>query len=133
MSDPNAPQFYLVEVELAKHNFFSHIFPQITKFFAFYKNHKQQKSLIESLLGLIEKDKGLKNEFKKLIGNQEIYKFIIDLLDNSQNILLIIDGEKKELPEITNTYTITPCKVGFILLALSLYFLFTPYEEGDDI
>lgn len=84
-------------------------------------------------MGLIEKDKGLKNEFKKLIGNQEIYKFIIDLLDNSQNILLIIDGEKKELPEITNTYTITPCKVGFILLALSLYFLFTPYEEGDDI
>ena len=53
------------------------------------------ESSVESLLGLIEKDKGLKNEFKKLIGNQEIYKFIIDLLDNSQNILLIIDGEKK--------------------------------------
>jgi len=100
MSDPNAPQFYLVEVELAKHNFFSHIFPQITKFFAFYKNHKQQKPLIESLLGLIEKDKGM---------------------------------ERKSNYTITNTYTITPCKVGFILLALSLYFLFTPYEEGEDI
>jgi len=69
--------------------------PTNNKVFCLYKNHKHQKSLIESLLGLIEKDKGLKNEFKKLIGNQEIYKFIIDLLDNSQNILLIIDGEKK--------------------------------------
>jgi hypothetical protein len=33
LSDLNDPQFYLVEVELAKHSFNSHIFPQITKFF----------------------------------------------------------------------------------------------------
>ena len=32
-NDPTDPQFYIVEVELVSHNFFSHVFPQITKFF----------------------------------------------------------------------------------------------------
>ena len=35
LSNTSDPQFYLIEVELAKHSFHSHIFPQITKFFAF--------------------------------------------------------------------------------------------------
>jgi len=38
LSDKDNPEFYLVEVELAKHDFFNHIFPQITKFFGFFKN-----------------------------------------------------------------------------------------------
>ena len=37
LSDDSEPQFYIIEVELAKHSFNSHIFPQITKFFSFFK------------------------------------------------------------------------------------------------
>jgi hypothetical protein len=36
LKDVASPEFYLVEVELAKHDFYRHIFPQITKFFAFF-------------------------------------------------------------------------------------------------
>ena len=45
--------------------------------------------------------------FKKFLGENEIYKFIKDLLDESQNILLVIDGEKNELPDVMETYTDT--------------------------
>jgi len=107
LSDKNDPQFYLVEIELKTHSFFSHIFPQITKFFAFYKNHKMQKSLVEKLFSIINTDEQLKNEIKSHLGDQEIYKFLSDIIENSQNILLIIDGEKKELPEIIDTYSDT--------------------------
>ena len=107
LSDKNDPQFYLVEVELSTHSFFNHIFPQITKFFAFYKNHKMQKSLVEKIFSIINTDDQLKNEIKSQIGNQEIYKFLSDIIENSQNILLIIDGDKKELPEIIDTYSDT--------------------------
>ncbi|MDA3780926.1 MAG: hypothetical protein PF487_12015, partial [Bacteroidales bacterium] len=41
-SEKNNPEFYLIEVELSKHSFFNHIFPQITKFFAFFKNSLSQ-------------------------------------------------------------------------------------------
>jgi hypothetical protein len=43
LNDPENAEFYLIEVELAKHSFYNHIFPQITKFFAFYKNPVSQK------------------------------------------------------------------------------------------
>ena len=110
-SDKNTPEFYLVEVELVKHNFFNHIFPQITKFFAFFKNLDSQRKLIEKLYATFENDEELRKELKSKIGKKEIFKFIKDTIENSQNILLIIDGEKKELPEITETYTDTWGKI----------------------
>ena len=106
-SDKNNPEFYLVEVELVKHSFFNHIFPQITKFFAFFKNPASQGKLIEKLYTIFESDEPLRKELKTKIGSKEIFKFVKDTIENSQNILLIIDGEKKELPEIIETYTDT--------------------------
>ncbi len=106
-SDKKNPEFYLVEVELTKHSFFGHIFPQITKFFAFFKNPSSQGKLIEKLYSIFDNDDELQQELKSKIGNKEIFKFLKDIIENSQNILLIIDGEKKELPEITETYTDT--------------------------
>ncbi|MCK4406197.1 MAG: hypothetical protein KAV44_00835 [Bacteroidales bacterium] len=106
-SDKKNTEFYLVEVELVKHSFFNHIFPQITKFFAFFKNPSSQGKLIEKLYSIFDNDEEIKKELKSNIGNKEIFKFIKDTIENSQNILLIIDGEKKELPEITETYADT--------------------------
>ena len=107
LSDKKNPEFYIVEVELAKHDFYSHIFPQITKFFGFYKNFKSQNELVEKIFQFISNDEDLKKEFKKFLGEKEIYKFVKDTLDRSQNVLLIIDGDKKELPEIIDTYSDT--------------------------
>ena len=105
--DPKNPEFYIVEVELSNHDFFRHIFPQITKFFAFFKNPDSQGKLIEKLYNIFEKDDILRNDLKARIGNKEVFKFLKDTIENSQNILLIIDDEKNELPEITETYTDT--------------------------
>jgi predicted transport protein len=105
--DPSDPQFYLVEVELTKHSFFSHIFPQVTKFLAFFKNTQLQKSLVGKIFSIIDGDAALKNEFKQYLGQTEIYKFLSDIVEASQNILLISDGRIPELTEITATYTDT--------------------------
>lgn len=106
-SDATDPQFYIVEVELVEHSFFNHIFPQITKFFAFYKNTRLQKSLVDKLFALIDEDDELRSQFKQFLGRREIYKFLSDVIDSSQNILLIADGPIKELPEIMDTYSDT--------------------------
>lgn len=110
-SDKNNIEFYLVEVELVKHSFFGHIFPQITKFFAFFKNQSSQAKLIEKIYKIFEADAELRRELKSFIGNKEIFKFIKDSIENSQNILLILDGEKNELPEIIETYADTWGKI----------------------
>jgi len=107
LADKDNPEFYLVEAELVSHDFFKHIFPQITKFFGFFKNSKSQADLVEKIFSIITNDNELKKEFKKYLGDKEIYKFIKDTVERSQNILLIIDGDKKEMPEITETYADT--------------------------
>ena len=115
LSDQDNFEFYIVEVELEKHDFYNHIFPQITKFFAFFKNSKRQKELVEKLFSTINTDSALKRQFKKYLGDQEIFKFLSDLIDSSQNILLVIDGAKPELPEISDTYSDTWGKMVRVL------------------
>jgi len=100
----DSPEFYLVEIELAKHDFYRHIFPQVTKFFAFYRNSKAQNELIEKVFSFTQLNKALEDEFKKFLKGKEIFKFIKDTIENSQNILIVIDEMKPELPEMTDTY-----------------------------
>lgn len=104
LSDINNPEFHIVEAELAKHSFFNHIFPQITKFFAFFKNSESQGKLIEKLYSILIDDSEIHRAFKSKIGNREIFKFLKDTVENSQSILIIIDHEKSEFPEIIQTY-----------------------------
>ncbi|MFA7566605.1 MAG: DUF5655 domain-containing protein [Alkalispirochaeta sp.] len=114
-TDMQNPEFYLVEVELASHDFYNHIFPQITKFFAFFKNSERQKELVEKLFSIIKSDETLKKRFKSYLGREEVYKFLSDLIDSSQRILLVIDGKKPELPEIIATYSDTWGKMVRVL------------------
>ena len=109
--DEENPEFYLVEVELAKHDFFKHIFPQITKFFAFFKNTTSRNNLVDKLFQLIKSNPELEEEFKKYLGKKEIYKALKDTIENSQNILLVLDENKPELQEVFETYTDTWDKI----------------------
>lgn len=107
LADRENPEFYVVETELAAHDFFGHIFPQVTKFFAFFNDNQSETKLVEIIFSTINNDSALKKEFKKYLGEQEVYKFIKDTVDDSQNILLIIDDDKMELPDIMRVYTDT--------------------------
>ena len=116
LSDKDNPEFYIVEVETAKHDFYNHIFPQVTKFLGFYKSPKSQSDLVEKIFSFITNDNDLRKEFKKYLGEKEIYKFLKDTTQRSQNILLVIDGEKQELPEIMETYSDTWGKMVKVII-----------------
>jgi len=105
--DEENPEFYLVEIELEEHDFYKHIFPQITKFFAFFKNSASRNNLIERLFHLIKSNQVLEDELKKYLGSKEIYKALKDTIENSQNILLVLDEYKPELQDLFETYTDT--------------------------
>jgi hypothetical protein len=107
LAEPENPEFYLVEVELVKHDFYKHIFPQLTKFFSALKNQQSISELVEKIFQIIKNDYTIFQEFKSHIKENELYKFIKDTVEKSQNILLILDGEKEELPEIMDTYSET--------------------------
>jgi predicted transport protein len=91
-------------VELAKHDFYRHIFPQITKFFSFFSNSKSRNDLLDKIYTIIESNINIKNDIKRLCKGKEVYKLLKDSIDENQNILLILDENKPELPEIFDTY-----------------------------
>ncbi|OGJ86549.1 MAG: hypothetical protein A2487_13415 [Candidatus Raymondbacteria bacterium RifOxyC12_full_50_8] len=104
LSDANNPQFYLIEIELSHHRFYDHIFPQLTKFIAFFKSSESRKSLIDKLFEIVTQTPDLNNEFKRLLGGREIFKTITDGVENSQNVLLILDEIKQEIDETKKAY-----------------------------
>lgn len=136
LSDIENPNFYLVEIELASHDFYRHVFPQITKFFAFFKSDKNRTELVEKIFSIVNSDPDLKQELKVFLGEKEIYKFIKDVVEDSQHILLIMDGDKKELPEIIETYGDTWGKIVRLLILKKfvndkecIYFLNPEFER----
>lgn len=95
--------FYLVEVELAKHDAYDHILPQITKFFNAL-TEKSKKELIESIDHIVSTDDKLKKEFQERNKGKEIHRTISDIINNSSKILLIIDDNNPSLREISSLY-----------------------------
>jgi predicted transport protein len=104
LNDKNNPEFYLVEVELQRHDFWKHIFPQLTKFFAFYRNPKSTSKLIEQLFDFIRANQSIKKEFEQYLAGKELFKSIKDAVENSQNILLVADDLIPEVEEVQDTY-----------------------------
>ena len=102
--DPEDFKFYIVEIELSKHSFYKHIFPQITKFIAFFRSPDKKRLLTEEIYNLIDNNSVLKQAVTKYIKTQELYKFVTDLIKDSENILIVIDDEKPEFEEILKTY-----------------------------
>lgn len=107
-SDPEDPRFFIVEVELQSHDFYRHIFPQITKFFSFIRSSTaDQAKLVDSLYRVIDSSEDYKASFKKFLKGKELFKFLKDVIEDSSDVLLIIDGKKSEIDEIKVTYSET--------------------------
>ena len=97
-----------IEVELSKHGFYRHIFPQITKFFSFLRTGaSNQIELVEKMYNVISDDENLFIRFKEKIKDIDLYKFLKDTIENSQDILILIDKDLPEFKDIQETYTDT--------------------------
>ena len=107
-SDMNDIKFYLIEVELSNHNFYKHIFPQITKFFSFLRiGTSNQIELVEKMYKIISDDENLSVRFKEKIKDIDLYKFLKDTIESSQDILILIDEYLSEFKDIQEIYTDT--------------------------
>ena len=107
-SDMNDIKFFLIEVELSNHSFYSHIFPQITKFFSFLRTSApNQIELVDEMYRIISNNENLLMRFKEKIKNEDLYKVLKDTIESSQDILILIDEVLPEFRAIQETYTDT--------------------------
>ena len=82
----------------------------------FFKNQESKNNLIDKLFQVVKSDHQLEKEFRQYLGKREIYKAIKDIVENSQNILVVIDEYKQEFDEVMDTYTDTWDKMVKIIV-----------------
>jgi len=93
-------KWIVVEVELSTHSLYSHIVPQLTKFYNAIKNYETKKKLIDIFYNEIKENFQLEYKLKSLKIKKETYKILTDTINKDPNITVIIDKKTKELDEI---------------------------------
>jgi predicted transport protein len=95
------PRFYFLDIVLSEVNFYTHIFPRITKFLSCFKN----KELMEKMQKVVVQNKSLKKELQGKISEEGIIE-LVKAATCIPYILLASDGEIKELSaEIKDVYS----------------------------
>ena len=89
----------MLEVELASHSVYDHVFPQLTKFRRAIEGSASRKKITEFFYDYIKSDEVLEAQFRKQIGTGEIYKSISDMVNEKPLIVVAIDQRTDELEE----------------------------------
>ena len=95
-------KWYIIEVEISNHDVYSHIVPQLTKFYSALNNLQTKKQLIKFFESEIKTDPS-KNDF--LISNEkiEVFKVVSEILDSNPELIIIIEQQHDELISIFNS------------------------------
>lgn len=96
-------KFYVIEVELSSHPVRKHIREQIDDFRLALKNPDTHKKIIDRLRKEIMKNEMVYNKVKERIKEKkeslEVYDFLMNLISNNFNIIIIIDKITEELQD----------------------------------
>jgi predicted transport protein len=92
-------QWYVVENELAVHQVYQHIVPQVSKFMRGIENFSSKMEVIDAFFNEITRDKVKKAEVEKMVQPKEIHQFLFDLTVKPPKIAVIIDEITEEVKE----------------------------------
>lgn len=93
----NTPQWHIVEVELSSHPLHDHIVSQIGKFVGAIRNPNTQAEIVSAIYNEILADTILVARIRKIIGSNEIYKYINDCFSVLPTVTIIIEKATQEL------------------------------------
>jgi len=89
-------EWYIIENELASHEVYDHIVPQVSKFVDSIEELETQKSIVDALDNEINQNKVLKEHIEKMTG-QDTFRFLSKLISRPPRIVIVIN---EVVPEI---------------------------------
>jgi hypothetical protein len=94
---PGKRKWYIVEVELAVHNVYQHIIPQITKFKNALENVHTRRTLTKFFDSSIENDLSKLASWVSATDDKNVFRLLSEILDEEPQLLIIIDDKNEEL------------------------------------
>lgn len=95
--NPTTNKWFVIEIELAIHNVYHHIIPQITKFKNALENEQTRKSLLKYFDSEIENDLNKLATWYSSTQSKSPHKHLSEIIDKEPELIIIIDGQNKEL------------------------------------
>jgi len=95
--NPTTKKWFVIEIELAIHNVYHHIIPQITKFKNALENEQTRKSLLKYFDSEIENDLNKLATWYSATQSKSPHKQLSEIIDKEPELIIIIDGQNKEL------------------------------------
>lgn len=107
-------QAYPVEIELAAHDVYGHISPQVDKISAALQNPVTQQQIVAAIYNEISKDEVLNARAKAKISSNELHKLLSDAISGQpQQLLIVIDSASPQLWECAANKSVPPKIVEF--------------------
>jgi len=95
----NTPQWHIIKVELSSHPLHDHIVSQIGKFVSGIKNPNTQAEIVSAIYDEISTDTILIARMRKIVGSNEIYKYLTECISTTPTVTIIIEKATPELDD----------------------------------
>ena len=116
LSDKHNPELHLVEVGIQRYDFYSHYLPRITKLIVMLRDFETRSKLVNRFLSVLGSSVDLRNRLESYVDNRSIHELIENISERRINILLIIDGQRREVFEMFEAYPDSWGKIIKILI-----------------
>jgi hypothetical protein len=105
--------WYIVEVELAQHDLFAHIVPQVSKFASASESSATRKWLTESFYDVLASEPRAMS-YARGAGSADMHKLVSDIVEDRKPVLVIvIDKRTQVLDDVSRQLPSTPRVVEF--------------------
>jgi predicted transport protein len=96
-------KFFIVEIELLRHDFYEHILNQVTRFRSSLKVEKNKTIIAQTIYNSLKPED--KKRINSHIKDSEIFKYIHEIVfQENPGILVIIDEKTKDLQDLKEEY-----------------------------
>jgi hypothetical protein len=136
LADPKNPRIWIEETELAEHDPYKVIEPQIRGFIRALDNEETLAEIRNLLYRRIQGDASLRNKIGKILGRtSELYYVLDSCLHGRKGIVIVIDEIRPDLEDITDDLS-KDCEVETIEFKTykknsSLIHIFTPFKPSE--
>lgn len=99
---PDKNKWYIIEVELERHDVYQHIIPQMIKFKNALDNIHNRRALTKAFDKAIEEDLNKFADWIATTNDKNVFRKLSEIIEHEPELLIIIDNPKKELENSIN-------------------------------
>jgi len=107
LNNPSSPKFWIVEVELSRHDVYKDVEPQIRGFFRALNMENTLSVIRSTLYEELRKDRAKLKLVRDTSGEEDSHYFIEKVLHTKPGVIVVIDDETPQLAEIVEELSTT--------------------------